>query len=118
MQSVRLTTTASVPVPASPPPPPAALLYTSTEYGLDYFDFDMVPDMFDMRRREIYTQMTAAGCTAALYRLPQLVIRRNATGVAIVGVSALLGAGVVAGMGAIGSAIDKDKRFWPVNWES
>ncbi|CAE7690483.1 tim23 [Symbiodinium sp. KB8] len=95
-----------------------ALLYSATEWGLDYIDFDMAPDAFDMRRREIYTQMAAAAITAGTFRLPQLVARRNLTGVAIVGVSALMGAGLVAGLGAVGSAVDKKKTFIPVNWEA
>lgn len=96
----------------------AALLYTATEYGLDQVGFDTVPDKLGLPRKEIYTQMTAAATAAALYRLPQMVIRRSATGVAIVGASALLAAGAVAGLGIVGSTVDPNNNLLPFSWDN
>ena len=93
------------------------MLYTCSEFGLDFIGFDTYPDMLGLERREIYTQIGAAASAAALYRVPQMVMRRNLTGVAIVGASALLGAGLVAGLGTIGSTVDPQGNMIPFNWE-
>lgn len=47
-----------------------AMIYSGCEWILDKYEFDTAPDYLGLKRREIYTQMTAAAMTGMIYRLP------------------------------------------------
>lgn len=77
-----------------------ALLFTASEWVLEQTSFDTVPDMFGLKRDELYTTAAAGAMTGAIYRLPALTARKDVTGLAIMLVAAGLGAAAAAGSSA------------------